>query len=101
MSETLNSNSINAVAGIALPAALGGLTAFANVGLVWLVGVTAGGARPVREAGRGGRTAGGFLVALYAVFVVVQVTVSVRWASDRDYWQTGTEAIALAPAGKQ
>src|SRR5262249_35110068 len=44
MSETLNSNSINIVAGLAVPAALGTLTAFSGLAifdLAWLIGMTA------------------------------------------------------------
>jgi len=76
MSETLNSNSINVVAGIALPAALGSLTVFSHVdifGLVWLLGMTAAALALFGKPGGGGRTAGVFLIVLYAVFVVVQI----------------------------
>src|SRR5262249_47568050 len=43
MSETLNSNSINIVAGLALPVALGSLTAFSKLdvfGLAWILAMT-------------------------------------------------------------
>ena len=76
MSETLNSNSINLVAGLALPAALGSLGAFSGLDtfdLAWLLGMT--GVAVVlfgRRAG-GGRVAGGLLIALYAAFVVIQL----------------------------
>ena len=76
MSETLNSNSINVVAGIALPAALGSLTAFSGLdvfGLAWLFGMTAAALVLFGKRGGGGRTAGAFLIVLYAVFVAVQL----------------------------
>ena len=80
MSETLNSNSINVVAGIALPAALGSLTVFSHVdifGLAWLLGMTAAALVLFGKRGGGGRTAGAFLIALYAVFVAVQIASNV------------------------
>jgi cation:H+ antiporter len=80
MSETLNSNSINVVAGIALPAALGSLTAFSGVdifGLAWLFGMTAVALVLFGKHEGGGRTAGAFLIVLYAVFAGVQIAVSV------------------------
>lgn len=76
MSETLNSNSINLVAGLALPAALGSLGAFSGLDtfdLAWLLGMT--GVAVVlfgRRAG-GGRAAGATLIVLYATFVVIQL----------------------------
>ncbi|HZT86153.1 MAG TPA: hypothetical protein VE984_12170 [Gaiellaceae bacterium] len=80
MSETLNSNSINVVAGLAVPAALGTLTAFSGLAvfdLAWLLGMTA--AALVLFAGRdgAGRSAGAFLIALYAAFLAVQVAARV------------------------
>ena len=80
MSETLNSNSINVVAGIAVPAALGALTAFSSLdvfGLAWLLGMTAAALFLFGKPGGGGRSAGAFLIALYAVFVVVQIAANV------------------------
>jgi cation:H+ antiporter len=80
MSETLNSNSINVVAGIALPVALGSLTAFSGLdifGLAWLLGMTAAALVLFGKRGGGGRTAGAFLIVLYAVFVVVQIAANV------------------------
>ena len=80
MSETLNSNSINVVAGIALPVALGALTVFSRLdvfGLVWLLGMTAAALALFGKPGGGGRSAGAFLIVLYAVFVVVQIAASV------------------------
>lgn len=80
MSETLNSNSINVVAGIALPAALGSLTTFSRLdlfGLAWLLGMTAAALVLFGKREGGGRTAGAFLIVLYAVFVAVQIAVNV------------------------
>jgi cation:H+ antiporter len=80
MSETLNSNSINVVAGIALPAALGALTVFSRLdifGLVWLLGMTAAALALFGKPRGGGRSAGAFLIVLYAVFVVVQIAANV------------------------
>jgi cation:H+ antiporter len=76
MSETLNSNSINVVAGIALPVALGTLTVFSGMdifGLAWLFGMTAAALLLFGRHGGGGRIAGAFLILLYAVFVAVQL----------------------------
>jgi cation:H+ antiporter len=76
MSETLNSNSINVVAGIALPAALGSLTALSTLdvfGLAWLFGMTAAALVLFGRRGGAGRTAGAFLIVLYAVFLTVQL----------------------------
>jgi cation:H+ antiporter len=76
MSETLNSNSINVVAGIALPVALGSLTTFSGLdlfGLAWLLGMTAAALVLFGKRRGGGRTAGAFLIVLYAVFVAVQL----------------------------
>jgi cation:H+ antiporter len=76
MSETLNSNSINIVAGIALPAALGSLTAFSGLdvfGLAWLLAMTAAALVLFGRRGGAGRGAGAFLIVLYAVFLAVQI----------------------------
>jgi cation:H+ antiporter len=76
MSETLNSNSINVVAGIALPAAIGALTSFSHLdvfGLAWLVGMTAAALVLFGRRDGAGRAAGAFLIALYLAFVVVQL----------------------------
>ncbi|HET8751022.1 MAG TPA: hypothetical protein VFM43_00675 [Gaiellaceae bacterium] len=77
MSETLNSNSINVIAGIALPAALGTLTAFSDLDvfdLAWLFGMTAAALVLFARRGGAGRNAGVFLILLYAVFLAVQIT---------------------------
>ena len=80
MSETLNSNSINVVAGVAIPAALGSLTAFSGLdvfGLAWLLGMTVAALVLFGRRDGAGRRAGAFLIALYAVFVAVQIAVSI------------------------
>ena len=75
MSETLNSNSINIVAGLAVPAALGTLAAFSGLAIfdvAWLIGMTAAALVLFGKRGGGGRGAGAFLIVLYAVFLAVQ-----------------------------
>jgi cation:H+ antiporter len=76
MSETLSSNSINLVVGLAIPAALGVFSAFSGLAvfdLVWLLAMTT--AALVLFGGRNGagRSAGAFLIVLYAGFLVVQI----------------------------
>jgi cation:H+ antiporter len=76
MSETLNSNSINVVAGLAVPAALGALTAFSGLAifdLAWLIAMTAAAVVLFGRRGGGGRSAGALLIVLYAIFIVVQL----------------------------
>jgi cation:H+ antiporter len=75
VSETLNSNTINLVAGLALPALVYGSAAgHASLDLAWLLGMTVLAvlllARP-RGLKRAGGTA---LIALYVLFVVVRVS---------------------------
>jgi cation:H+ antiporter len=75
MSETLNSNSINIVAGLAVPAALGSLAAFPGLAIfdvAWLIGMTAAALVLFGKRAGGGRSAGAFLIVLYAVFLAVQ-----------------------------
>lgn len=75
-SEALNSNSINLVAGLALPAALGSLTTFSRLDvfdLVWLLGMTAAALVMFGRRSGAGRLAGAFLIAGYLTFVVAQV----------------------------
>ena len=75
MSETLNSNSINIVAGLAVPAALGSLAAFSGLAIfdiAWLIGMTTAALVLFGKRGGGGRGAGAFLIVLYAVFLAVQ-----------------------------
>jgi cation:H+ antiporter len=74
LSETLNSNTINLAAGIAIPALLisigefSGLVAF---DLAWLIGMTAVVLLLLRHGV--GRAGGAFVVALYLVFFAVQI----------------------------
>jgi len=75
MSETLNSNSINIVAGLAIPAALGTLAAFSGLAIfdvAWLIGMTVAAVVLFGKRGGAGRGAGAFLIVLYAIFLVVQ-----------------------------
>jgi cation:H+ antiporter len=75
MSETLGSNSINIVAGLAVPTALGTLTAFSGLAifdLAWLIGMTVAAVVLFGKRGGAGRVAGAFLIVLYAVFLAVQ-----------------------------
>jgi cation:H+ antiporter len=79
MSETLNSNSINVAAGIALPAALGALVSFSRLDvfdLAWLFGMTTAALVLFGRPRGAGRSAGALLIVLYAVFVAVQITAS-------------------------
>ncbi|MFL5960242.1 MAG: hypothetical protein ACJ75G_08275 [Gaiellaceae bacterium] len=76
ISETLNSNSINVVAGIALPAALGSLGSFSNLtvfDLAWLFAMTAAALVLFGRRAGAGRIAGALLIGLYAVFLAVQI----------------------------
>ncbi|HLX31666.1 MAG TPA: hypothetical protein VKR79_02735 [Gaiellaceae bacterium] len=78
MSETLNSNSINIVAGVAVPAALGSLGVLSGLdvfAVAWLLGMTAVAVVLFGRRGGAGRTAGVLLIALYAVFLAVQLAV--------------------------
>jgi cation:H+ antiporter len=74
LSETLNSNTINLVAGVAIPALLLSLGSFSGLvafDLVWLAATTL---VVIGLLVRGvGRAGGGLVVGLYAVFLVVQV----------------------------
>ena len=74
LSETLNSNTINLVAGIAIPALLLSLGSFSGLvafDLAWLIGTTLVVlALLVRGVGRAG---GGLVVGLYLVFLAVQI----------------------------
>ena len=76
MSETLNSNSINMVAGLALPAALGSLTTFSSLDVfdvAWLFGMTAAALVLFGRRSGAGRSAGAVLIVLYAVFLTVEI----------------------------
>jgi Ca2+/Na+ antiporter len=74
LSETLNSNTINLVAGIAIPAlvlSLGSFSGLVAFDLVWLIGMTLIVlALLVRGVGRAG---GALMVGLYLVFLAVQI----------------------------
>ena len=75
MSETLNSNSINIVFGLAVPAALGALAAFSGLAIfdvAWLIGMTAAALVLFGKRDGGGRGAGALLISLYLVFLAVQ-----------------------------
>lgn len=75
MSETLNSNSINIVAGLVVPAALGTLVAFPGLAifdLAWLIGMTIAALLLFGKRAGGGRVAGALLIGLYVVFLAVQ-----------------------------
>jgi cation:H+ antiporter len=79
ISETLNSNSINIVAGLAVPTALGTLGGFSGLDVfdvAWLLGMTAAAVVLFGRREGAGRTAGASLIVLYAVFVVVQIAKS-------------------------
>jgi cation:H+ antiporter len=76
VSETLNSNSINLVVGIAIPATIAGLGAFTALpvfDLVWLVVMTVAAVMLFARSGGPGRLGGAFLITLYGAFVVVQL----------------------------
>jgi cation:H+ antiporter len=76
MSETLNSNSINIVAGLAVPAVLGTLGAFSGLSvfdLAWLLAMTTAAVVLFGRRRGAGRSAGTFLVLLYVTFLVVQI----------------------------
>ena len=74
LSETLNSNTINLVAGIAIPAlvlTLGTFSGLIAFDLAWLIATTL---IVLALLARGvGRAGGGLLVGLYVVFVAVQI----------------------------
>ena len=76
ISETLNSNSINIVVGLAIPAALGVFGAFSGLAifdLAWLFGMTAAALVLFGKRDGAGRGAGAFLILLYAAFLAVQL----------------------------
>jgi cation:H+ antiporter len=80
MSETLNSNSINLVFGLAVPAALGSFAAFSGLAifdLIWLLVMTTAALVLFGRRHGAGRRAGAVLIALYAIFVAVQVAAAV------------------------
>jgi cation:H+ antiporter len=76
ISETLTSNSINIVFGLALPAALGVFGAFSGLAifdLAWLFGMTAAALVLFGRHDGAGRSAGAFLILLYAAFLAIQI----------------------------
>jgi cation:H+ antiporter len=76
LAETLNSNTINLVAGIAIPAlvlTLGSYSGLVAFDLAWLIGTTAAVLVLLAPAGGAGRRGGVLIAALYLVFVAVQV----------------------------
>jgi cation:H+ antiporter len=76
ISETLNSNSINIVAGLAIPAALGAFSAFSGLAifdLAWLFGMTAAALVLFGRRDGAGRSSGAFLILLYAAFLGIQI----------------------------
>ena len=76
VSETLNSNAINLVAGISIPATVASLGALGGLGVfdvAWLLGMTAAALVLYVRPGGTGRLGGVLLVALYAVFAAVQI----------------------------
>jgi len=76
VSETIGSNTINLVGGLLLPALVVGLAApsgIVDVDLVWLLGMTAVTLLLLAPRRGVGMRGGALLIALYAVFVVVQV----------------------------
>ena len=74
VSETLNSNSLNLIAGVFAPAVVIGLvplSAHGKLAFAWLVGMTVIGLALTSVRG-GLRRSGGFaIIGLYAAFVVV------------------------------
>jgi Ca2+/Na+ antiporter len=78
MSETLNSNSINLAVGITVAGALGSFvfTGRDIFNISWLLGMTGIAVVLFGRHRGGGRVAGALLIALYAVFVVVQFATS-------------------------
>jgi cation:H+ antiporter len=76
MSETLNSNSINLVAGIAVPAALGAIGSLSGLDtfdVAWLVLMTVTALVLFGRRGGAGTPAGVLMIGLYAVFLAVQL----------------------------
>ena len=76
VTETIGSNSINLVGGIVLPALIVGLagrTGLVGFNFAWLLGMTCVALLLLSRATGIGRRGGAALVALYAVFVAVQL----------------------------
>jgi cation:H+ antiporter len=76
VSETLGSNSINLVGGILFPAlvvGLAGRSGLVDFNFIWLIGLTCVALLLLSRTTGIGRRGGALLVALYAVFVAVQL----------------------------
>jgi cation:H+ antiporter len=76
VSETFNSNTINLVGGLAVPAlfvSLGAVTGVVRLELVWLVGLTLLTMTLLGRARGAGRVAGALIVTAYLAFVAVYV----------------------------
>ena len=76
LSETLNSNTINLIAGFAVPATLltlGDFSGVVAVDLVWLLAMTAVALALLARPRGVGRVAGAVFVAAFAAFAIVQV----------------------------
>jgi cation:H+ antiporter len=76
LSETFNSNTINLVAGIAIPAivlTIGSYSGLVAFDLAWLMGTTLVVLALLAPARGTGRVGGSLVVALYLVFVAVQI----------------------------
>lgn len=79
VSETLNSNTINLLAGVALPALLLGTAAVsgaATLDMLWLLGMTLLTLALLRRPRGLTRAGGGTLIVLYLLFLVVRLSIS-------------------------
>ncbi len=79
VSETLNSNTINLVAGVAVPAlfvSVVSMTTEARFAFGWLMLMTVGALLMLTRPRGVGRPGGAVLIGLYVVFCVVEVTQS-------------------------
>ena len=79
LTEALNSNTINLVVGVILPATLVGLTSLGTTGRVnvaWMVGMTVVSLALLARRRGVGRLGAAVLIALYAGFVVTQLALS-------------------------
>ena len=76
VSETLNSNTVNLVFGVAVPAlfvTLSSTSAITGFDLAWVLLMTAVALALLAQRGGLGRSGGAAILLLYAVFVVVQI----------------------------
>jgi cation:H+ antiporter len=79
LSETLNSNTINLVAGVAIPAlvlTLGDFSGLVGFDLLWLIGMTLVTLVLLARPRGVGRSAGALLLVLFVAFAAVQVIVA-------------------------